>query len=99
MRGCHRKIWQAEMWVNMILGAFEKVMSMCGTIYDRLYCVAEFVKIYVHILINGFLGKLDFWLTSVWLDNHFIHADVKFCPSCLHILAKLKDKLCICMNL
>ncbi len=48
-RMSHRKLWQAEMWVNMILGAFEKVRSMCETIYDRLYCVAEFVKIYTFI--------------------------------------------------
>lgn len=61
-----RKIWQAEMWVNMTLGAFEKVMSMCETIYDRLYCVAEFVKIYTCSFLNKrFSGKLDFWLTSV----------------------------------
>lgn len=52
-------------------------------------------NIHVHSRINGFLGTLDFWLTLVWLDNHFIHVDVKFGPSCLYFLAKLIDKLCI----
>lgn len=57
-RMSHRKLWQAEMWVNMILGAFEKVRSMCETIYDRLYCVAEFVKIYTCSYLNKwFSGK------------------------------------------
>lgn len=52
-------------------------------------------NIHVHFGINSFLGTLGFWLTSVWLDNHFIHVDVKFGPSCLYLLSKLIDKLCI----
>lgn len=52
-------------------------------------------NIHVHFGINSFLGTLDFWLTAVWLDNHSIHVDVKFGPSCLCFLAKLIDNLCI----